>query len=70
MAYWCNQVFSEKSENQITFSKSSNDETACGAAVKAVIENLITIVEEKEKETANTVKKERSLHMFEFRPKI
>ena len=37
MVYWCKQVSSEKSQNKITFSKSSNDETACGAVVKAVI---------------------------------
>ena len=58
---WCNQVPSEKSQNKITFSKSSSDETACGAAAKADIEDLMTVVEQKEKETVDKIKKERSL---------
>ena len=70
MVYWCNQVSSEKSQNKITFSKSSNYETACSAVAKAVIENLITVVEQKEKETVNKVKKEKSLYMFEFKLKV
>ena len=54
---WCNQVPSEKSQNKITFSKSSSDETACA---KADIEDLMTVVEQKEKETVDKIKKERS----------
>ena len=38
---WCNQVSSEQSQNKITLNKSSGDETACSAVVKAVIEDLM-----------------------------
>ena len=67
---WCNQVSSEKSQNKITFNKSSGDETACAAVAKAVIEDLITAVEQKENNTVNKVKEERSSYTFEFKLKV
>ena len=32
---WCNQVPSKKSQTNITFSKSSSDETACGCCCES-----------------------------------
>ena len=67
---WCNKVRSEKSQNKITFSKSSGDEAVCGAVAKTIIENLITAVEQKEKENVDKVNKERSSYAFEFKLKV